>query len=59
MEEQVIEISSHQAAFFAICVITQIKINNKEISLFECESYDDSFKNYTDNNTYYKDSHLI
>ena len=49
MEEQVIEISSHQAAFFAICVITQIKINNKEISLFECESYDDSFKNYTDN----------
>ena len=42
-------LSSHQAVFFAICVITQIKINNKEINLFECESYNDSFKNYVDN----------
>jgi len=34
--------------FFEICVITQIKINNNEIGLFECESYNDSFKNYVD-----------
>jgi hypothetical protein len=34
--------------FFAACVITQIQIEIKEISLFSCEEYNDSNEDYKD-----------
>ena len=43
-------LSSHQDVFFAVAVITQIRIENGEIDLFSCEHYNDSFKNYSDLN---------
>ena len=41
-------LSSHQDIFFAIAVITQIRIKNEEIKLFSCEEYNDTFDNYND-----------
>ena len=43
-------LSSHQDVFFAIAVITQIRIENGEVELFSCEEYNDSFINYSEEN---------
>ena len=45
-------LSLHQMVFFAVAVITQIQIDNKEINLFSCEEYDDSFNDFKDCETH-------